>query len=168
MNKIIITLLLSIFFLIKTQAQNLVFIGEKSFPCSETFILKSNSASERIDDLSITFAKDDIKNLIVVSSKLVRTVRISGKLIIYLKNGNVITCMDKGIKDNVDDVATTAYYLTSQELSKLRESNIHTIRYEVKCEECFSNPIYEGNYSESNTKDSSIDFSKVTQEFFKD
>ena len=168
MYKIILTLFLSIFFLIKTQGQNLVFIGEQSFPCTENFILKSNSASERIDDLNIVLAKDEMKNLIVVSTKLVRTVRISGKLIIYLKDGNVITCIDKGIKDNVDDVAITAYYLTSQEISKMKKSNIHSIRYEIKCEECYSNPLYEGNYSASNKERSSIDFTTVTQEFFKD
>ncbi|WP_452225801.1 hypothetical protein [Lacinutrix cladophorae] len=168
MKKIILTLLLSMFFLIKTQGQNLVFIGEQSFPCTETFILKSNSISERIDDLNIVFAKDEMENLIVVSSKLVRTVRISGKLIIYLKDGNVITCIDKEIKDNVDDVATTAYYLTTQEIMKMKKSTIHSIRYQVKCEECYSNPLYEGNYSASNKENSSTDFTKVIQDFFKD
>ncbi|MDR9488555.1 hypothetical protein, partial [Salibacter sp.] len=78
----------------------------------------------------------------------------------------VITCVDKGINDNVDDIATTAYYLTDEELAKMKESNINTIRYEIKCAECISNPIYEGNFSASNKGVAETDFTSVVDDFF--
>lgn len=95
-------------------------------------------------------AKDGEKKLIIISSKLVSIVRITGKLIIYLDDRNVITCIDRGIKDNVDDIASSAYHLTTEELIKMKNSNINTIRYMIKCAECFINLIYEGSYSASN------------------
>lgn len=163
------TLFLTILFLCytrETKAQNLVFIGENSYPCTKTFTLKSNSDSDYISDLNLVFAKEGNKGFLVVSSKLVRTVRISGKLVIYLDDGTVITCIDKGIKDNVDDIASTGYYLTNEELSKLKKSNINTIRYMIECAECISNPIYEGNYSASNKGKSRTDFPAVVTEFY--
>ena len=168
MKRILILVILAITFTIDTNGQNLVFIGENSFPSTETFTLPSNSDSDFINDLNLVFAKDGEKGLFVVSSKLVSTVRISGKLIIYLNDGTVITCIDKGINDNVDDIATSAYNLTNEELAKMKKSNINTVRYEIKCAECLTNPIYEGNYSASNKGSSEIDFTTVISEFFKE
>lgn len=168
MKKILILVFLAITYTININGQNLVFIGENNFPNSKTFTLQSNSDSDRIQDLNLVLVKDGTKRLLVVSAKLVRTVRISGKLIIYLNDGTVITCVDKGINDNVDDIATSAYYLTIEELAKMKKINVNTIRYKIKCAECLSNPLYEGNYSASNKGSSKTDFTTVISEFFKD
>ena len=151
---------------IYTNGQNFVFIGENSFHSTETFTLPSNSDNHFINDLNLIFAKDGTKGLLVVSSKLVSTVLIRGKLIIYLNDGTVITCIDKGINENVDDIAKSVYYLTNEELEKMKKSNIHTVRYELKCSECLF-PIYEGNHSASNKGGSQIDFTTIIREFFK-
>ncbi|SMO88800.1 TonB family C-terminal domain-containing protein [Saccharicrinis carchari] len=166
MKRFLIFTVLAVSFSICAIGQNLAFIGEKSFPCTETFILKSNSDNDFIADLKLVFAKDGEKELLIISSKLVSTVRISGKLIVYLDDGSVIACDDKGIKDNMDDVAITAYYLTSADIRKLEKSNINTVRYVVKCEECLSNAIYEGIYTASNKGDLETDFMSVTTRFF--
>jgi len=166
MKRILILVILVITFTIDTIGQNLVFIKEKSFPSTEAFILASNSDKHRITDLKLVFAKEGERGLLVVSSKLPAIVKITGKLIIYLNDGTVITFLDKGINDNVDDVATTAYYLTNEEIAKLKKSNINTVRYEIKCTECLSHPLYEGNFSASNK--AKTDFTKVISDFFKE
>src|SRR5690606_18826773 len=147
MKRILILVILAIGHIIEINGQNFVFIGENSYSSTETYTLKSNSDRDYITDLNLVFAKDGTKFLLIVSSKLVRTVRISGKLVIYLDDGTVISCIDRGIKDNVDDIASSAYSLTNEELSKLKNSNINTIRYQIECAECLSNPLYEGSYS---------------------
>jgi len=167
MKGILILVILSINLTIDTHGQNLVFIGEKSFQCTETYILLSNSEKDRIDDLKLVFAKDGEKGLLVVSSRLVSNVRISGKLVVYLNDGTVISLIDKGINDNVDARATSAYYLTNEELAKMKKSNIHTVRYEIKCAECLSNIMYEGIYSASNKGSTKTDFTIVISAFFK-
>ncbi|MEO1187178.1 MAG: hypothetical protein AAFX46_22020 [Cyanobacteria bacterium J06636_27] len=166
MKKVLLLLFIAMTYALKTNGQNLVFLGEKSYPSTEKFILQSNSDSDYSNDLNLVFAKDGEKILIVVSSKLVSSVRISGKLIIYLDDGTVISCIDRGNKDNVDDIASTAYYLTNEELSKMKNSNINTIRYTIKCAECLSNPLYEGNYSASNKGSIKTDYPTIISEYY--
>ena len=57
---------------------------------------------------------------------------ISGKLIIYLDDGTVITCMDRGESYYVDDTAQAVYSLTNEQVNKMKNSNINTVRYTLK------------------------------------
>jgi len=165
MKKILILLSVNLFFTPIANGQNFFFIGEKSYPCTETFSLQSNSDVSYINDLKVLFAKDGKKGLCIVSTKTASTVRISEKLIIYLDDGTVISCIDRGISDNVDDIASSAYQLTSEELGKMKNSNINTVRYVVKCADCFESPM-EGNYSASNKGSSRTDFPALITAFF--
>ena len=165
MKKILILLSATLFFALTANGQNFFFIGEKSYPCTETFELKSNSHNSYVDDLKVIFAKDGARKIVIVSTRTASTVRISGKLIIYLDDGMVITCIDRGNSDNVDDIASSAYQLTDVEVGKLKNSNINTIRYEIKCAECAMSPT-EGNYSASNKGNTGTDFSALIAEFY--
>jgi hypothetical protein len=93
-------------------------------------------------------------------------VKISGKLIIYLDDGTVISCIDRGINDNVDDIAISAYTLTTAELNKMKQSNINTIRYQIECPICGLINLWEGIYSASNKENSKTDFTRVISEFY--
>ncbi len=165
MNKILVILATTLFFTLTANGQRFFYIGENSYPCTKTFTLQSNSDDSDINDLNVLFAKQSTTGLIIVSIKTVSTVRISEKLIIYLDDGTVISCIDNGINDNVDDIASSAYYLTDAELIKMKNSNITTVRYVLKCVECFSSPR-EGNYSASNKGSSRTDFPAIITEFF--
>jgi hypothetical protein len=152
---------------LETNGQNFVFIGENSYPSTERFTLQTNADKEGINDLIITFAKDREKVLIVVSSKLTNVVKISGKLIIYLDDGSVISCIDRGINDNVDGIAISAYYLTPTELTKMKQSNINTIRYQIVCPICGPLNSWEGIYSASNQRNSRTNFPTIITDFYK-
>jgi hypothetical protein len=165
MKKILIILITTLFIAITAKGQNFFFIGEESYLCTETKTLQSNSEDADINDLNVLFAKDGTMGVFIVSIKTVSTVRISGKLIIYLDDGTVISCIDRGKNDNVDDIASSAYQLTNEELGKMKNSNINTVRYELKCAECYTSPR-EGNYSASNKRSSRIDFPALITEFF--
>lgn len=166
MKKILIILVATFFITLPVKGQSFFFIGEHSYPSTETFILQSNSDGDYVNELSVVFAKDGTKGLIIVSSKLVSTVRISGKLIIYLNNGTVIVCNEEFINDNVNGTALSAYHLTEKELNEMKNSNINTIRYVIKCAECLRNPLYEGNYTASNTGNYRTNFPTVITKFF--
>lgn len=166
MKEQLILLVLSIMISITTKGQNFVFIGESSYPSTEQYSLESNSDKENINDLKLVFAKEGPNALIVVSSKLTDVVKIAEKIIIYLDDGTVISCVDRGLNDNVDDIAITAYYLTTSELSKLKRSNINTIRYEIVCPVCGPFNSWEGTYSASNKESSKTDFTKIVAEFY--
>lgn len=130
-------------------AQNLFFIEENSYPCTESFTLISNSKFEG-HNLDVLIAKDNAKGLLVVSTAIMGGgVRIKGKIIVYLDDGSVITCIDRNIFDSVDNMAKTIYYLTDDEINKMKNSNINTIRFSLKCYDC-SISSEEGNFTASN------------------
>jgi len=168
MKRLVFILTLVLAFSAKMNAQNFTFIGENSYPSTERFELQSNSDKEEISNLNLVFAKDGISPMIIVSSKLTDVVKIANKLIIYLDDGTVISCTDRGINDNVDDVATSAYRLTPSEISKMKKSNINTVRYEIVCPICGVFNIWEGVYSASNKESSKTDFTEVVEQFFEE
>jgi len=166
MRQTILIITLALFYAVNVNGQNFAFIGENSYPSTEKYMLQSNSDKEDIGNLNLVFAKDGTTALIIVSSKLSDVVKIAEKLIIYLDDGTVISCTDRGINDNVDDVAISAYHLTASELSKMKSSNINTIRFEIVCPVCGQFNSWEGIYSASNKGSSKTDFTKVVSEFY--
>jgi hypothetical protein len=158
-NGIIIFLLLLTF---NTNGQNLFFIGEKSFTSTDGLILKSNSDESFINDLEIKFVKDKENRMIALSTKT-EDVGFAGKLIIYLDNGTVITSSRESIFDYVDKLALAIYYLTDEDLIKLNNSNINTIKYSLK-NEYGSDGAFGGNFSASNK--SKVDYSEIASNFY--
>lgn len=165
MKKILIFISATLFITITTKGQNFFFLGEKSYPCTETFTLQSNSDDSEVNDLKVLFGKDGTMGVFIVSIKTYSTRRISGKLIIYLDDGTVISCIDREIKDNVDDIASSAYQLTNEELIKMKSSNINKVRYTIECVDCYM-PHPPENYTASNKGSSKTDFPTVITNFF--
>jgi len=124
------TLIVALLFSFSANGQNLFFIGESSFQCTETLTFNSNSA--RADDLNVLFAKDGNSALIGVIATSSMGARFSERLIVYLEDGTVITTTKRKVTDLVDNQAKAAYALTSEQLNQLRSSNIHTIRYSLE------------------------------------
>lgn len=117
--------------------------------------------------MNIALAKDGTTGLIIVSTKTASTVLIREKLIIYLDDGTVISCIDRGNNDQVDYIATAVYYLTEGDLRKMKKSNINTLKYTLKSEtDRLINKMNGGNYSASNKGSSRIDFPALITEFF--
>lgn len=149
MKKILIILTATLFITLTLKGQNLFFISENSYPCTETITLQTNSNEYYINDLNVLFARQGTLALVAVSTKTI-DVLISGKLIIYLDDGTVITCNDARISDYVDKIATAVYYLTIEELSKMKKSNINTVRYALEGETYGSTAAHGGTFSASN------------------
>jgi len=166
MKKVLSIIIVTLFITMPAKGQNFSFIGENSFPSTENFTLQSNSDKSNINDLKVAFAKDGEKGLIVISSKLTNIVEITGKLIIYLDDGTVISCESRVFYDNVDNIAISAYYLMTEDLTKMKTSNLNTIRYQIECPRCGPFNSWEGIYSASNKGDSLIDFPTIITEFY--
>lgn len=76
--------------------------------------------------------------------------------------------MDRGINDNVDDVAISAFRLTSSEIWNMKESNINIIRFEIVCPFCGPFNLWEGVYSALNKGTANTDFTNVVERFFEE
>jgi len=164
MIKTLFFLSVTLFFTLTAKGQNLFLIGDKSYPCSETYTLKSNSDEYYINDLNVVFAKDGQTALFGVKTKTV-DVLIRGELMIYLDDGTVITLTDQENHDYVDKIASAVYYLTNEDLSKMKKSNINTIRYTLLDEDDWQ-PVTGGNFSASNKEHNRTDFPAIVSGFF--
>ena len=128
MKRNLFLLIAWVFTTLQANAQNLFFIGENSYPCTESFDLKSNL--EDGEDLNVLFAKDEATPIIAVTTQSSKQgTKISGKLIIYLDDGKIITCIDRGESYYVDDTAKAVYSLSNDQVNKMKNSNINTVRY---------------------------------------
>jgi hypothetical protein len=168
MKKILIFLTVTFFIILPGMGQDFFFIGESSYPCTETFTLQSNLDSyDDSQNLKVTIAKDGATGLIIVSRKTMSGVLITDKLIIYLDDGSVISCIDRGNNEQVDHIASSVYSLTEEEIGKMKNSNINTIKYTLKNEnDSYINLLGGGNFSASNEGDTRTDFPAVITEFF--
>jgi hypothetical protein len=165
MKKLLLFLSVMLVFNLTIYGQDFFFLGEKSYPCTEAFTLQTSSEDLDDNDLKVLFGKDGTNGVIIVSLKTYSTRRISGKFYIYLDDGTVISCIDRGVKDNVDDIASSVYQLTDEELSKMKSSNINMVRFTIECVGCYL-PMHAKNYTASNEGSSRTDFPVIIKEFF--
>jgi hypothetical protein len=107
--------------------------------------------------LNVFFTKDKVKStgsrFFIVSKRTDRKLLIKGELFIYLDDGEVLDfdrCYDS---DYIDSTAVALYYLQDEDLDKLKNSRINTVKYSLETEESKPDSIkalVSDNYSASN------------------
>ena len=148
-----------LFIILTAKGQNLFLIGEHSYPCTEIITFQANSDDK--SELNVLFAKDGTAGVFGISTEFFMYAIFSEKLIIYLKDGIVITCDNRGVTEYVDHHAKAVYYLTNEQLNKMKNSDIHTVRYTLE-----NNSIdVEWNFSASSL---GVSTKNIITKFFKD
>ena len=56
---------------------------------------------------------------------------ISGAVYIYLVDNSIITCSDKGIRENIDNQIISYYTFSGLEMTKLKKTNIQSLRFNI-------------------------------------
>ncbi|MCB2218978.1 MAG: hypothetical protein KQI35_01195 [Bacteroidetes bacterium] len=164
MKRILISLNAILLFILTVDGQNLFFIDKLSYPCTDTINLQSNSNNH--GDLDILLAKDGKSGLFAVITESYSGMEFSNQLFIYLEDGSVINLIDQIASENVDFRAISLYSLTSDQLNKLKNSNIHTVRYTLELRlDKNRPPVNKKNWSASNT---GTPTKTIVTEFFKE
>lgn len=82
--------------------------------------------------LEVSVAKKGVGGLLWLSIEVpFEEEQIAGTVHLFLDDGSVVKCFDKGIRDHVDDRAISLYSLTDKEIEVLRKHRIDTIRFTV-------------------------------------
>jgi TonB family protein len=152
----VLIIIFMVFINLSSKGQNLFLIGEKSYPCTNAITLEANSGYF-YEDLDVFLAKDGNSGAIAVNRKSNTDELFFGKLIIYLKDGNVLTCGESEASERVDDIAKALYNLTTDQLNKLKDSNIHTIKYTL---------YRHGDKNDCSASNKDIETHKLISEFF--
>ena len=112
-----------------SYSQNLMFIGEKSYPSTEVY-----SFNNQYEYLFVSFIKENDNIMIVASTYYILAYQeptIAGKLIIYLDDGDVIISDKPKFQDYVNKDCISVYPLTDDDVSSIAKSNINTVRYAI-------------------------------------
>lgn len=134
MKKLILIVSLAFINMI-ANAQNTYIIGDKSYKTTPEFKLHQISDGilgyqMKSNPVKIAFGMQGQGAILIISKTAYDyQSKFKGKLLIYLDDDTVITCLDKGFNDRVNSLTSKVYFLTPSELGKLKESNINGIRY---------------------------------------
>lgn len=109
------------------KGQNLFLIEEMSYPCTNAIKLTSNSSGRK--GLDVFLIKGGNSFLLGASTSSIYDEVFSEKLIIYLADGNVISCDDLIAGERVDNTSKALYTLSNDQVEKLKTGDIHTVKY---------------------------------------
>lgn len=107
--------------------QQKMFIGDKIYDATDTFDLISKVNVTW--NLEATICKDGNRGILLLKNDYFFKKYVGGEVIIYLQDNTIIRCQDRGKRDIVNDTSTSFYYLTPEELKKMSNSNIYTVRF---------------------------------------
>ena len=84
-------------------------------------------------DLRVIIAKKENGGYMLISTSLASPSNyIAGTITIFLEDGTMIKCYDKGDHDKLDGRSMALYSLTLKEIELLKKKNITMIRFTVK------------------------------------
>lgn len=129
-TRLIITLL-GILFHLNINAQNYIYKGDEQFEAADTWSFSLN-AHYWTSDPKITIAKHANGGYLMLSIRVpFDSDYIKGNLTIILEDGTMINCVDRGLRDYVDETSTNLYNLTMGEIEKMKNSRISKIRFNI-------------------------------------
>lgn len=115
-----------------TQAQDLIFIGDRAYKATPNWYFEGNGDQFKYyaNNATIQVGKKGQSYIFSISTKVIMAkFSIKGAIRIYLDNATTIVLSKILSKDFSDDYSTVIYELSSSDLSKLKQSNINTIRF---------------------------------------
>lgn len=134
-----------------TAQETISITGSKPYPATENFLFMCERYA-LTGEAYIQLAKTDKGGILklTISTKN-DSMKISGGVYVYLADGDVIACVDRNLNETTDGKTTTYYTFTPSEMSRLKKTNIQSIRFNVTGDlSKFGN--LNGNYTAVNKK----------------
>lgn len=126
------------------EAQNYIYVGSKNYPSTPTFNFY-NPNNSNYPELIIAKHSDGGYAMFSVGT-MAKEFYIKGTLFLFLDDGSIIKCTDKGKRDYVDNKSINLYNLTNEEINLLKFYRIIKIRYSI------NEPTGIENYTAENNK----------------
>jgi len=147
-NLIILSILiLSTQLTVIAQTKSYIYYGDKKYESTYTWKFTTNGIVWG-SYLEVTIGKDGVNGIIMLQTAVTPDSYIGGSVYLFLSDGSKITCTDKNIKDNVDNKSVVIYKLTSEEVTRLKENYITSIRFTIQ-------PSLDGGFNGNKTADNS-------------
>lgn len=135
MYKALLIIAVSLFLAPFVNSQNVIYHGTKQYPATEIWEFRCESYHQGNLEvqIAVTSSGGYLKLAIpVIENELFY---IAGNVYVYLTDATMITCTDKGIKDNVDNKSVVLYSFSQSEMDKLKTLDIQKIRFTVQAKD---------------------------------
>jgi hypothetical protein len=110
-------------------SQNYIYIGTNRYKATNNWECYIDGGYPEFGGATLSVAKNGSGGFFIVSVDTHHPLK--GAVYIYLKNGEVIKCLDTKNKDQHDGYSIGIYNLTASEIEKLKKSDIESVR--VSC-----------------------------------
>lgn len=145
----LLIILFGILFHLNINAQNYIYKGNEQFEATNTWRFKLNAYYWANSNPEITIAKHENGGYLMLSIEVPFDFDyIKGNLTIILEDGTIINCIDRGVRDYVDQTATNLYNLTMSEIEKMKNFRILKIRFNINSQGR-NMPYTASNYKEN-------------------
>jgi len=153
MKKLILIsiLTLSTHLTVFAQTKNYIYHGAQKYESTQTWKFDINGTAWD-SYLEVTIGKDGGKGIIMLQTGVTPDSYIGGPIYLFLSDGSKITCTDKNIKDNVDNKSVVIYKVTAEEVIRLKENYITSIRFTIQ-------PSSHGGFNGNKTVDNKVMYS---------
>ena len=108
-----------------------IYIGNTKYKSTKTYYFTQDGGGlQSFSPLEVTIAKNGSKGLIMLSMPSIEG-KLRKSLTIFLNDGTRIFCSDRNIFDDINDQTLGVWYLNSDDIQKMKSSNINKIRYTI-------------------------------------
>ncbi|MDU0369605.1 hypothetical protein ACFPAF_04295 [Hymenobacter endophyticus] len=131
-KKLLITFLIGLYGHL-SFGQNYIYRGTSKFESTPSYDFACGSCPMGGGTLKVSIARTDAGGLLLLTTSTPFShERIAGTVLVYLADGSIITCTDKGVKDRLDGNSMALYAFTAAEMEQLMASNVYKIRFSIR------------------------------------
>ena len=113
-------------------SQNYIYIGDDQFKSTNTWEFKMNAKYWTSSPELVVAKKKDGSGYLMISMDVpFKSTYIGGTVFLFLEDGSIIKCTDKGIRDHLDDQSIAIYNFTKGEINSLKTKKIAKIRFSI-------------------------------------
>lgn len=132
MNHKVLLFLLCIATITATSQESLSFKGSKPYRATNSWNFICNNYA-LTGTATIQIAKSEKGGILKLAVETTNpTFNIAGTSYIYLADNFIITCSDKGIRENKENQIVSYYSLSLLEMNKIKTIDIQSIRFSIK------------------------------------
>lgn len=134
MKGIILTIVFSTSCFFSLLGQNFIYKGDQQYEATRSWRFRMNGEYWTGDPV-FTVAKHSNGGYLMISINVPYSSHyIAGTVMVFLNDGSVIKCTDRGIRDHVDNRSIALYNFTSAEVERLKTHRIVRIRFSIQDE----------------------------------
>jgi hypothetical protein len=129
MKNIIVVIIFCVVNIALAQNKNIIYSGSKTYESTPTWSFELNRGH---GSLGLAIGKNKKEGVLLLTIEtIIKQIYLKGIVLLFLEDGSVIKCYDKGVKDYLDGRSMSLYNLTADEIKILINKRIVKVRFSL-------------------------------------